>query len=211
MNRTPRNQSLLSQLSEHNPFKAELAHRFFKIGNDFERDVADIGDDGRRSQRAKVEDAQARAQKALLELADAEKLITDYRKQTESLRAEMKSPNYDRADISAALLRRELRDRAASMSFGQRSALTSGPRRSVEFIDALLEQPAWVSGINLDDPNERELYEEARQSRLREINGELMTALEARGAVEAEILMVANIIRNDVTSAATDLASSRAA
>jgi hypothetical protein len=207
MDRGPRNQSLLKQIRDSNPFKAELAHRFFKIGNDFERDVADIGDDGRRSQRAKLEDAQARAEKARGELDAAEKLITDYRKQTAQLSSEKKGPVYDRADIVGAMNRRELRDRAASMSFGQRAALTSGPRRSVEFIDALLEQPAWVSGLDLDNPNEREVYEVMKAERERDLNPELMVALEARKSNDAEISMIANIIRTDVTSAATDLAA----
>jgi hypothetical protein len=144
-------------------------------------------------------------QKALRELDDIQKPVADYRKQTESLRSEMKVPTYDKADIVGAMNRRELRDRSASMNFGQRAALTSGPRRSVEFIDALLEQPAWVSGIDTDNPNELELYEEAKQSRLRDLNSPLMNALEARAGVESEVTMIVNMVRNDLESDATDL------
>lgn len=207
VNRDPRNAQLLSQISEASPFKAELAHRFFKIGNDFERDVAAISDDGRRSRGAKLEDAQARAAKAIRELDEAEKAIAAYRAEGVRMRAGMKAPSYDKTDIVAAMNRRELRDRAASMSFGQRAALMSGPTRDTNFIDAVSEQPAWVSGFNLSDPNDRQQYEEARASRLADLNGELMAALEARAGTESEIMMVVNIVRNDITSAATQLAS----
>jgi hypothetical protein len=205
MNRDPRNQSLLKQLAEHNPFR-ELAARVFGIGNEFEKAVADVAADGRLSAQGKKEKARWHLEKALRELDDVQKPIADYRKQTASLRSGMKAPSYDKADISAAMLRRELRDRAASMNFGQRTALMSGPTRDTNFIDALLEQPAWVSGIDLHNPNELEQYEEAKQSRLRDLNGELMTALEARASVEAEIAMVIDIVRIDLESDATDLA-----
>jgi hypothetical protein len=208
MNRNPRNASLLAQLAETNPFKAELVHRLFKIGNDFEKAVADVGADGRLSAQGKRERAQGLVEKAMRELDDAQRPIVGYLQQTASLRAEMKTPTFDKADISAAMLRREFRDRSVSMSFGQKAALMSGKNRSADFIDAVcFEQAAWVSGFDLHNPNEAELYEEARQSRLREINGDLMTALEARASVEAEILMIVNVVRGDIEADAAQLAS----
>jgi hypothetical protein len=207
MNRDARNRSLLSQVSQTNPFKETLAPRAFAIGQEFEKAVADVGQDGRLSAQGKREKARGYLEKALRELDDAQKPIADYRNQTKSLRSEMKSPTYDKSDISAAMLRRELRDRAASMNFGQRAALLSGPTRDTNFVDAVLEQAAWVSGFNIHNPNELELYEEAKQSRLRDLNGPLMDALEARAGVESEIAMVVYVVRNDLESDATDLAS----
>jgi hypothetical protein len=207
MNRNPRNQSLLAQISQTNPFKDTLAPRIFAIGNDFEKAVETVGQDGRLSAQGKREKARGHLEKALRELEAAETPIADYRKQTESMRSGMKAPSYDKADIVGAMNRRELRDRAASMSFGQRAALMSGPTRDTNFIDALFEQSAWVSGIDLRNPNELEQYEEAKQSRLRDLNGPLMTALEARTSVESEIAMVVNVVRNDLESDATDLAA----
>jgi hypothetical protein len=207
INRNPRNQSLLSQISETNPFRETLAPRVFAIGNDFEKAVEDVGRDGRLSQQGKREKAQGHLHKARRDLLDLQKPVDEYRAQTASLRSEIKTPSYDKTDIVAAMTRRELRDRAALMSFGQRAALMSGPTRDTNFIDAVLEQAAWVSGFNVHNPNELELYEEARQSRLRDLNGPLMTALEARASVESEIAMVIDIVRNDLESDATDLAS----
>jgi hypothetical protein len=121
-----------------------------------------------------------------------------------------KAPSYDKTDIVGAMNRRELRDRSVRMNFGQRAALTSGPGRSVEFIDAVSEQPAWVSGFNLNDPNERQQYEEAKASRVADLNPERMPALEARATTESEIKMAFDVVRHDITSDAAQL-SSRAA
>jgi hypothetical protein len=206
MNRNPRNESLLSQISETNPFRETLAPRVFAIGQEFEKAVEDVGLDRRLSQEGKKDKARGHLQKALRDLLDLQKPIDEYRKQTESLRSGMKAPTYDKADLVGAMNRRELRDRAALMTFGQRAALMSGPRRDTNFIDALLEQPAWMSGVNIDDPGEREIYEAAKESRLRDLNGPLMDALEARDRTESEIAMVINVVKNDLESDATDLA-----
>jgi hypothetical protein len=93
------------------------------------------------------------------------------------------------------------------MNFGQREMRMTGAHRSVEFIDALLELEPWCSGFNVFEPNELALYERAKESRLADLNGELMTALEARASVESEIAMVVDIVRNDLESDATDLGS----
>jgi hypothetical protein len=209
MNRDPRNKSLLASISSTNPFRETLAPRIFAIGNDFEKAVADVGQDGRLSQQGKREKARGHLEKALRDLDAAQGPIADYRKQTASLRSGMKTPSYDRADSYAAGLRRELRDLARTMTPNQRAGKLVGPDRSVEFIDALCELPVWASGVNVYEKGELEVFEEARQSRLRDLNGDLMTALEARASVESEIAMVVNMVRNDLESDATDL--SRAA
>jgi hypothetical protein len=197
MNRTPRNQLLLQRIPEANPFKATLAPAFFGVGSAFDRDMEEIAKD-RRSPEFRREKMNERRQEALGKLLDLQKPIDEYRKQSESMRAGIKTPSYDKADHYAAALRRELRDRSVGMSFGQKAALMSGPTRDPNFVDAVLEQAAWVSGFNTHNPNEAELYETARQSRLRDLNGPLMDALEARGNTEAEIAMVINIVTNDV-------------
>jgi hypothetical protein len=207
INRNPRNQSLLAQISEHNPFRETLAPRVFAIGNDFEQAVAAVGADGRLSAQGKREKSQAHLAKARSDLLDLQKPIDDYRKQTASLRSGMKVPTYDKADIVGAMNRRELRDRAASMNFGQREMRMSGKTRSMDFIDAVLEHEPWVSGFNIHDPNELALYEEAKESRLRDLNGDLITALEARASIESEIAMVVDVVRGDLESDATDIGS----
>jgi hypothetical protein len=209
MNRDPRNQTLLAQLSETNPFKAELAHRLFKIGNDFERDVAAIGADGRRSARAKQEDAQARAEQARRELDAAQKPVIDYRKQSEQLSSGKKKPTFDRTDSVAAQNRREYREKSERLSFGQLAMRLVGPKRSTALIDALIfefEDDAWLY-LDLDDPKVFEMYKTAHTERIRDLNPELMPALEARASNDTEITMIFNVVRGDIESDATQLAS----
>jgi hypothetical protein len=198
MNRGPRNQLILARIPETNPFKGTLAQAFFGVGNAYDRDVEAIAEDRRWSAEGKREKVKALRQEALDKLTGLQKSIDDHRRQSENMRAGLKAPSYDKADIVGAMNRRELRDRAASMTMGQRAALMSGPTRDKDFIDAITEQAPWVSGVDVHNPNERELYEAARESRLRDLNGELIAALEARSNTEAEIMMIANIVTTDV-------------
>jgi hypothetical protein len=195
----------LQQISASNPFKAELAHRLFAIGNNFDRDIEALGQDRRWSAEHKREKSKGIVQEALRALDDAQRPIADYHKQSEAMRGGIKMPSYDKTDVVAALNRKELRDLARTMTFGQLEMRMIGAGRSVEFIDALLELEPWASGINVHNPNEAGLIETAKQSRLADLNGPLMTALEARATTESEIMMVANVVRNDITSAATQL------
>jgi hypothetical protein len=212
MDRTPRNVSLLARISQTNPFRDTVAQRAFQILNNFEKDIAAIGEDRRSSAAWKQELAKQRVKKAQDELLnDVEKPIAHYQKQTESMRSGMKWPTYDRADAVAAQNRQRYLDRFVGLSFGQKSALMSGPRRSVALIDAILEfkDDPWMAGVNIDNPNEREGFEMMKQERLRDLNGELINALEARAGNESEIAMIANVVKNDIASDAADL--SRAA
>jgi hypothetical protein len=96
--------------------------------------------------------------------------------------------------------RRELRDLSRGMSFGQRAGRLQGKTRDIAFVDALLEFEPWVSGVDDNNPNERQIFEEAKQSRLRDLNGPLLDAIAARESTESEILMVANVIRGDIAA-----------
>ena len=47
----------------------------------------------------------------------------------------------------------------------------TGPDCSLDFIDAVLEQAPFVSGINIYEKNELEIYEIEKQERLRDLHG----------------------------------------
>jgi len=191
MNRGPRNASLLAQISKSNPF-LERAQAFFAVGNAYDRDVEAIAEDRRWSAEGKGERVKARRQEALDKLAELQKPITGYHEESERMRAGMKKPTYDKAD---SLDRWKLRDRSEKMNFGQRSMRMKSDK---VFRDSVLEFAPWVSGFNESEPNELALYQEAKAEQERDLNGELMTALKARADTESEIMMVANIVRNDV-------------
>jgi hypothetical protein len=194
MNRHPRNQSLLARISKTNPFLETLVPAFFAVGTAYDRDAEAIAEDRRWSAEGKQTKVKERRQEALDKLAELQKPITDYHTESERTRAGIKQPAHDKADVSAAMLRRELRDRSLTMTFGQRTMRM----KDKAFRDAVLEMPPWVSGFNESEPNELALYEEAKQAQLRDLNGPLLDALEARANVEAEVMMIVNIVTNDI-------------
>jgi hypothetical protein len=198
-NRNPRNIQLLSQIAENNPFKKTVAAAF-DVSDDLERDLEAVGLRRDLSAEGKKDKAQGYLRKALRNLRDLRQRIDEYHGKTETMRAAATLPPYDKTDFVAAMNRRELRDRSLTMSFGQRAALMSGPTRDTNFVDAILEQPAWVSGIDIYNPNDLQIYEAAKESRLRDFHGPLQDTIAARETVEQEALMPVNTTLNDVAA-----------
>jgi hypothetical protein len=188
------------------PLAKQLAPRAFDIGHDFARDVESIyardinGNELRRdlSPEGKRAEAQKASRRALRDLLDLRKPIDKFHSQTETMRAKAQLPTYDKTDFVAAMNRRELRDRSCQMTFGQRAMHMSGDTRDISFLDAVFELPAWASGIDLHDPNERQIYEEARRSRVQDVHGPLLTAIAQRDSEEEESLMVYAKVRDDI-------------
>jgi hypothetical protein len=188
---------LLQQI-EKNPLKPKVAAAF-DIVSDFALDAEAVGLDRRLSQEGKRDKTQGNLRKALRDLRDLRKTALDeHHAKTESMRAAVKRPTFDKSDVVGAMNRRELRDAARAMSFGQRAALMSGPTRDKDFVDAVLEQAAWVSGINTYDPGELALYEGAKAERLRDLHGSLLDQIEERDAVESEAQMILDVARGDL-------------
>jgi hypothetical protein len=188
---------LLQQI-EKNPLRPKVAAAV-DIVTDFALDAEAVGLDRRLSPEGKRDKAQGNLKKALRDLRDTRKTALDeHHAKTESLRAKVERPAFDKSDVVAAMNRRELRDASRAMSFGQRAALMSGPTRDKDFVDAVLEQAAWVSGINTYDPGELALYEGAKAERLRDLHGPLLDAIAERDAIESEAQMILDVAHNDL-------------
>jgi hypothetical protein len=207
MNRTPRNQTLLAQMSAHNKFRETLAPAAFKVGDEFAKAVADVTQDRRLSPVGRKDAARSHLTTALSALQALQKPVDAYREETTRMRASIKQPSYDKSDIVGAMNRHRMLDRSLAMTAGQRSSLMIGKTRSVAFVDALYEvkDDPWMAGIDVFNPNELQVFEAMKQERLVDLNPELMPALEARDTVEAEIAMIMNIAKNDLESDAADL------
>jgi hypothetical protein len=199
MSKQVQNLQLMQQLKT--PLAKKLAPAVFDISSDFERDMEAVGADLRLSPEGRRDKAQEHRRRALRALRDEKaKGLNEHRAKTETMRATATLPPYDKADIVGAMNRRELRDRSCQMTFGQRAMHMTGDTRSVDFIDAVLEQPAWVSGIDIHNPNELQIFEAAKQSRLQDIHGPLLATIAAREAVESETLMVVNKVLGDLAA-----------
>jgi hypothetical protein len=201
-NRNPRNIQLLSQISDANPFKKALAPAFDLV-DDLEKDLEAVRLDRRLSPEGRKEVAQGHLRKTIRDLRDLRKPIDEFRSKTEELRATAKKlPPYDKTDIVAALNRREMRDRSCLMTAGQRAGKLTGPNRSLAFIDAVLEHvdDPWMSGINIYEKGELDIYEIAKQERLRDLHGPLLDTIAQRDSIEAEALMILNVARTDIAA-----------
>jgi hypothetical protein len=118
------------------------------------------------------------------------------------MRAKVKRPAYDKTDYVAALNRKELRDASRAMTFGQRAAHLAGPTRSKAFIDAVLEfeDDPWMSGLDVFNQNELQVFEAAKEERLRDFHGPLLDQIAERDSTEREARMIPTVVRNDIQS-----------
>jgi hypothetical protein len=190
---------LLEQI-EKNPLRPKVAAAV-DIVADYEKDVEAIGLDRRLSVEGKREKSAGNLRKALRDLRDTRKTALDeHHAKTETMRATVKRPAFDKSDVVGAMNRRELRDAARAMPFGRRAALMSGPTRSLAFVDALLEfaDDPWIAGINIHDPGEREIFEMVKQERLRDFHGPLIDTIAERDGVESQAKMILDVARNDL-------------
>jgi hypothetical protein len=135
--------------------------------------------------------------KAVRDLRDLKKPLDEFRGKTATMKAAAVLPPYDKSDYAAGL-RRELREAARAMSSGQRAGKLAGSGRSLAFIDAVLEQEPWVSGIDIFNPNEVQVYEGAREARLRDLRGPLLDTVAERENTLQEVEMIVAVARGDI-------------
>src|SRR5260221_777317 len=103
MNRAPRDQSLLSQISKNNPFK-ELAPAFLGIRDGFLKDK----EAARLDRDLSPKRVQDHLRKALGARQDRLKLLRGYNAETKVMEARVRLPDLDKSSY-AAKLRRETR------------------------------------------------------------------------------------------------------
>jgi hypothetical protein len=198
MDRNPRNHNLLSQIGEKNPFK-KLAPALFDISPGFAKDLEPVRAKRTLSAEGKLAEARDHLRKVLRTRQDIRKPLDEHRAKTAAMRAAVRLPDYDKADNYGARLRREMRDKAYyNMTPGQRTGLMIGPNRDTAFLDAVFEVPAWMSGINLHEKGEADIFEAAKEQRLSDLNAPLLAAIAERESTEREILAVDNMALNDL-------------
>src|ERR1700682_1568895 len=89
---------LLQQI-EKNPFAKTLAPAVFDVASDFKRDMEIVGADRRLSPEGKWDAAQGHLTRALRDLRDIQKPLEEYHSKTETMRAAVQRPAYDKTDI----------------------------------------------------------------------------------------------------------------
>jgi hypothetical protein len=156
----------LMQQVEKNPLRPMVAGAF-DIASDFSNDMQRVAADRRLSPEGRREATQDHLRRAVRDLRDLKKPLDEFRAKTETMRAAVKRPAYDKTDFVVAMNRRDLRDASRAMTSGQRAGHMAGPTRSKAFIDALLEfeDDPWMAGIDVFNPNELQVFEK-RQNKI---------------------------------------------
>jgi hypothetical protein len=192
---------LMAQV-EKNPLRPAVAGAF-DIASDFSNDVARIAADRRLSPEGRRDATQDLVRKAVRDLRDIGKPLHEFRSKTETMRAAVKRPAYDKTDLVAALNRKELRDASRAMTSGQRAGKLTGEKRSVAFIDALLEFPddPWLAGVDIFSPSELQVFEAAKEERLRDLNGPVLDTIAERENTLEEVAMIVAVARVDIQGA----------
>ena len=193
---------LLAQI-EKNPLRPKVAGAF-DVASDFAMDMQRIEADRRLSREGRRDAADGLVRKAIRDLRDVAKPLNEHRAKTAEMSGKVKRPAYDRADLVGPLARRDLRDAARGMTSGQRAGHMAGPTRSVAFVDALLEFEAdpWIAGIDVHNPNELQVFEEAKSQRLRDLFGALLDQVAEREKTEREVRdLILAVARVDIQGA----------
>jgi hypothetical protein len=184
-----------------------LAPTLLDISSGFEQDMQAVRANRKLSAEGKRNEARDLTRKALHARQDRLKPLNEHRAKTEAMKANVKLPDYDRADDYAARLRAEMRDKSYDMTALERMGLMSGPNRVVYF-DAISEQPLFMSGLR--EKGELDAYAALKEERLAELHGPLQAAIAERESAESEIVMVDNMMRNDLASDSVDAGLTRA-
>jgi hypothetical protein len=191
INRAPRDQSLLSQISKNNPFK-ELAPAFLGIRDGFLKDM----EAARLDRDLSPKRVQDHLRKALGTRQDRLKPLRGYNAETKAMEARIRLPDLDKGSY-AARLRRETRDKSFySMTPLERMGLLTGPGRDPDYFDAVREQKPWHSGFR--EKGELDVLAMVQTERVAELHGPLQAAIAARKSNSDEILMLANTLLNDL-------------
>jgi hypothetical protein len=167
-------------------------------------DMQRVAADRRLSAEGRRDATQDLLRKAVRDLRDVAKPLNEFRDATDLMRAKVKRPAFDKSDFVGALARQEIRAASRAMSSGQRAGKLSGEKRSTAFVDAVLEfeDDPWLSGIDVFNVNEVQVFEEAKLERLRDLHGPLLDQVAERENTEREVRdLILAVARVDIQAA----------
>jgi hypothetical protein len=199
-----RNAQLLQQVASH-PLKSTLA-RCLDLAETFAGDVQflqlnkDLSESGRNNAR------QAKLRAAIRDLRDARAPINELQGKLDAKRKAVAMPKFDQTDVVGFLRRQELRAALRSAAnTGQRTLLLEDPT----FADAMLEQPAALSGLHpqhgegeaKDQGNQDFILVEAvKKRRLESLFAPQLAEIGEMEKIISEANMIADIARVDLQS-----------
>jgi hypothetical protein len=190
-----RNTHLLARYDRH-PLRSEVAFAL-EVAEKFAEGKAAIEGDKYLSPEGRIAKKGALVRSALRDIRDAgAPQIAEMKQKLASIVASIKPVGFDKTDFAHALLRAELRSALKVMQIGDRAALLLGEKSDAAFIDAVLEAPGILSGID------HQMYEQIREQRLATLFTQESFQVEAIADHLAEIEAALQISQDDVARAA---------
>jgi hypothetical protein len=180
------------------PLKATLA-KALDLAETFAGDVEFLTLDKNLSAEGRNNARRAKLKAAIRDLRDARAPINELQAKLDKKRAAVAIPPFDPKDVVGFLRRQELRAALRTMETGPRELLLKDPA----FADAMLEQPAVLSGLFLADgfegtaspeiQRDREIVAAAKQRRLETLFAPQLAEIEELEKTVTEANMIADL------------------
>jgi hypothetical protein len=197
-----RNAQLLKQM-ESNPLRSSLA-KCLDISEEFKDQCEFVSGNRDLSPEGRQKAMQSNLRKAIRDLRDARAPLNNLQEKVDTKRKAVSIPPFDPKDVVGFLRRQELRATLRTMDTGQRELTLNDPA----FADAMLEQPAVLSGLFLAEDfkgtisaeiqRDRDIVAAAKQKRLAGMFGRELEEIAALETTIAESCAIADIARNDL-------------
>jgi hypothetical protein len=189
-----RNEPLLERFAGH-PLRAEIESAL-GAAEKFAGRVAAIKIDKHLSPEGKTNAITKQLRATLRDIRDAGSPIDAMRTKLAALVASIKPVSFAKDDLAGALLRQDLRVALRNMSLGEKAAVLLGEKADAAFVDATLEAPGLLSGV---DP---QMFEQVREQRLETMFSAESFEAEALSDQIAEAQAGLEIARGDLSRAA---------
>jgi hypothetical protein len=153
-----RNVEFLGRYQQH-PMRLEVENAL-SVAEAFSESVRSIKADRFLSDEGRAAKINAKTRAALRDIRDFSAPILEMKQKRDTLVASIKPVSFAKDDVAGAVLRGELRAALKSMSLTEKAEVLTGEKAVAEFVDAALEAPALLSGLDAN------LFNRIREQRL---------------------------------------------
>ncbi len=183
-------QSLLDRFSDHPHLDA--LRKLTAAADRFAAETAGVKSNADLSATGQKKAITGHLRAALRDVRDAAAPLDEMRRDLDAKRSALALPKFDKSDLSGALLRQELRSILRGMSRPEQAGLLIGDKADAAFVDAALEQPALVSGLD------SALFEQVRSARLATLRGAEIDAIELLDGDVVAFESTIETVKNDI-------------
>jgi hypothetical protein len=189
-----RNAKLIEDRYQTHPLLAELK-AVLQTSESFATKAAAIKADAHLSVAGRADKTARLVKQTLRDLRDLSAPVDQKRAALADVLAKIKPVSFEPTNIASALLRQEMRAAVKAMSLSERAAVLMGEKADSIFVDAVLEAPAILSGLDAH------LYEGVRESRLETLFSAESFEAETLSTEIAEADAILTLAKRDISGA----------